>query len=86
MTSAQDRVYQAVVTWYRTHQVGPSLEALRDALGVQSLGPLSIHIRALIREGKLRREGLRGPLQVVVQTPTCPCCGQVVQNRSGDGR
>lgn len=82
MTSAQDRVYQAVVGWYRTHEVAPSLEELRDVLGVQSLGPLSIHIRALIREGKLRREGLRGPIQIVVQTPTCPCCGQVIKHRS----
>lgn len=86
MTSAQARVYQAIVRWYRTHDVGPSLEALRDLLGVQSLGPLSIHIRALIAEGKLRREGLRGPLQVVVTESVCPCCGQVVKNRSGDGR
>ena len=76
MTKAQDRVYQAVLAWFRSSESSPTLRDLSGLLGGMAVSTLSVHVQALETAGRLRRKGAKRVIEVVNSGAVCPTCGQ----------
>lgn len=75
LTKAQDRVYQAVLGWFRTSESSPTLRDLSGRLDGMAISTISVHLDALETAGRVHRHGSKRVIAVVLNGRVCPVCG-----------